>query len=413
MDPSTRNVIADLSNVLLCGWKNCRGEFYDFELFVHHVDSHAMEDVTIPVMSKEMLKKVKFAKCEWVNCNGAYNTKSHLKAHLYSHTQKKVVGCPICGLAFSTKNGFINHCYRQETSTKLENSNEINYGHNLDEEPEGILTIDEDANPSSILIHFPQNLQKIIPSQAIINSGSELTTEEINSTASSSKKQSPQILHLPNQNVALLLNVNLSQANTSSDLIGNSNSNESETSSNNLLQFSLTSSSEEIVREFQCNQCTKSFNTNALLKEHLANHLRRYQCTQCSYSAPYPARLKEHVLFRHTESRNFECKFCDNKFKTKFLLRRHIQRHDTSEKGSEVCFLCNNVYTSFQSLNRHIRTEHLNEQIIFACHLCEREYSRGNNLSRHLVKNHQLKPSNGWTRFEYEKKSDGVYRLKK
>src|SRR5699024_5612884 len=90
-DSSSRNIIADLSNILLCGWKDCNGEFYNYELFTLHVDNHAMEDVTIPVISKELLKTVKFARCEWVGCEAAFKSRSHLKSHLNSHTQKKLI----------------------------------------------------------------------------------------------------------------------------------------------------------------------------------------------------------------------------------------------------------------------------------------------------------------------------------
>ena len=79
------------------------GEFYNYELFTMHADNHAMEDVTIPVISKDLLKTVKFARCEWVGCEAAFKSKSHLKSHLNSHTQKKLIACPVCGLAFCTK----------------------------------------------------------------------------------------------------------------------------------------------------------------------------------------------------------------------------------------------------------------------------------------------------------------------
>ena len=436
MDSSSRNVIADLlSNVLLCGWKDCNAEFFDYELFTLHVDTHAMEDVTIPVMSKEMLKTVKFAKCEWVNCDASFKSKSHLKSHLMSHTQKKMIACPVCGLAFCTKNGFLNHCYRQETPTHIENFHITNYEDDVDEEPEGILTIDEEANPSSYVI---------IPTQAIIsnqncdlNISSDLSQSTVNNVImetssevvqqiqsftnsnqnsiqiipSTADNGCPQILRLPNQNVALL--VNLSLANASNDFIQNASPGNIQLSLATTPKADLSAEpSAQIDRKYRCVMCSKSFCTKSLLREHTQKHVRKHRCSKCSYAAPYPARLREHEMYRHNENRDFDCTLCEQKFKTKQSLRRHMLTHNIEDEEQNVCDFCEQSFTNYYSLNRHIRLAHLKEKIIFACHLCKKEYNRGNNLSRHLTNAHQLVPFFEWSKFIYEKQQDGIFRLK-
>lgn len=413
-DSTSRNVIADLSNVLLCGWRGCGGEFFDYLLFTMHVDTHAMEDVAIPVMSKEKLKEEKFAKCEWCNCEASFKSKSHLKSHLMSHTQKKLIACPVCGLAFCTKTGFLNHCYRQETPTSVNNSclkaavaaaaasgskKHPNRGHqqHVDEEQlEGLLTIDDDDE----------------------DEGKEDEEED---------EEDENQLYMPNSNCDNRKSV-ITQAPPM--LVTEEEGGGSD--------LRLHHQPPHPHLKHQCTLCPKSFVTKSLLREHVNKHVRRYRCKKCPYAAPYPARLKEHEQFRHSERRDYVCTVCGSPFKTKYSLRRHeLAAHDHGDlngepnnsgaganaeqgtaSGENVCKVCEQTFRNYYSLNRHIRLAHLNEQIVFACHLCSKAYNRGNNLSRHLTGAHQLRPANGWSRFVYEKEEGteeaegSVFRLK-
>lgn len=427
MDTSTKNFLSDISSVLLCGWTDCCAEFFDAESFFIHVDTHATEDVDIPMMSKEKLKKIRYANCKWLKCNASFKTKSHLKNHLRSHTQKKVIACPVCGVWFCNRIAFLNHCYRQETPTSVENK----YAHmksESDDEEEGMLTIDEDANPSSIVIHLPHNLQNILPSQAtLINSCDELNiANEANSSDNKTEIQDENMLlskasslnaivtdqattgnSTSTSKVALLVNFNLIQ--NDSDITATA----SDTGlSNNVIQLKLRTAdiADDVVRPFKCDQCPKSFNTKALLHEHVSKHDRRYKCHQCAYSANFPYRLKEHILFRHSEKFDYKCQFCDQKFKAQRFLHRHIELHGSSKKL--MCEICKKTYTNFYSLNRHVRISHIEENIMFACHICDNKvYNRGSNLSRHLVNAHHFKTASGFCRFVYDKNHDGVYRI--
>lgn len=415
MDSSTKNVLVDISSVLLCGWIGCAAEFFDAESFFIHVDTHATEDVDIPMMSKEKLKKVRYAHCKWVKCDAAFKTKSHLKNHLRSHTQKKVIACPVCGVWFCNRNSFLNHCYRQETPTDVSGTFANNLGQqDSDDEEEGMLTIDEDANPSSIVIHLPPNLQNIIPSQTVglINSNAAVSTSEGSGQpeenivlSNANAIVSDQNVNLSNQNVALLVNFNL---------VNNDQSQSSSTVDpslpNNIIELKLAPA-DDIKRPFQCTMCNKSFNTKVLLKEHMSKHIRQYKCTFCAYATSSSNHLKEHILFRHSDSANYKCQFCGQKFKVKRFLHRHIELHDSSKKF--ICDLCDKSFTNYNSLNRHVRIIHIEENIVFACTLCSKVYNRGSNLSRHLITTHQLRTASGFSRFIYEKNNDGVYRLKR
>lgn len=365
-DPSQRNVIADLSNVLLCGWRGCNGEFFDYELFTMHVDTHAMEDITIPVISKDLLKTVKFAKCEWCGCEAAFKSKSHLKSHLMSHTQKKLLACPVCGLAFCTKTGFLNHCYRQDTPTSVNNS---------------CWKKMRTSKSKTTIVKATEGLKNLIDDEL---EGGMLTIDDDDDN----DVEDEELSEVDSSKSSTLVN---------------------------------TQRTETQQPSFSCLLCPKSFVTKSLLREHANKHVRRYQCSRCSYAAPYPARLKEHETYRHSERRDYTCNLCEAPYKTPASLRRHEQtaHPDAEEDGgpkdeANVCKVCHTLFRNYYSLNRHIRLAHLNEQIVFACHLCSKAYNRGNNLSRHLTGAHSLRPANGWSKFVYEKEADGdgIFRLK-
>lgn len=347
------------------------------------------------MMSKEKLKRVRYAKCQWINCNSVFKKKSHLKMHLSKHTQKKFIACPVCGTLFSTRNGFLKHCFRQETPTNIQSISTQNFG---DNENDGILTIDENDNQSSIVIHLPHHILK---SEATIINSNEL---QLAQKSDRSETES---------NVALLVNFDSSQR--ESDLANSNNDNE--LPANNVIQLQLTpaptisetDSEPNIERQFRCSYCPKSFNLASLLCEHMVKHNKKFVCPHCSYSAPFQSRIDEHVLFRHNKFYEFKCHICNYPFKKRRFLDRHLELHNNNNKI--VCQVCERTFTNYYSLNRHVRLQHLNEQIIFACHLCDKEYNRGNNLSRHLINCHLLKVADGWSRFNYAKQTDGIFRI--
>ncbi|XP_027205060.2 histone H4 transcription factor-like [Dermatophagoides pteronyssinus] len=416
----SRNVIIETYQQFICGWRDCNAEFIDAETFFQHVEYHAIEDVTIPMISKEKLKKVRFARCQWLNCQASFKKKSHLKMHLNSHTQRKSAACPICGEVFATRIAFINHCYRQETPTGFTNqpssSSSVICNNNgdkfvnvdcMEDDDERILTIDEDVNhQSSIVIRLPHNIN--LKTTSTTTNGSTTTSSLIDNNDKTN--ESILLVNFANNNNN---NQQQQQINHQSDNNNDDDKIITTNQSNNViqLQFESTSSTNQISnesiknseREFQCNYCTKSFHTASLLREHENKHTKKHSCPYCSYSAFHRSHLKEHILFRHSNTYDFQCQFCQQPFKTRRFLQRHIESHKKEKKNQ--CQNCGQKFTSFFVLNRHYRMKHLNEQIIFACHLCTKQYNRGNNLSRHLIKIHQLKVAKGWKGFSYVKQS--------
>lgn len=398
MDNPARNVITETCQKFICGWNGCNADFMDGETFFQHVDYHAIEDVPIPIMAKEKLKNVRFARCQWMDCQAAFKQKFYLKMHLHSHTQRKVVACPVCGELFSTRMAFINHCYRQETPTIITATTTTTTNQSLSSTSIICDKSNDDGQEDFVAVDCLEDDDEHI-----------LTIDE------NHRGQSSIVIRLASSNINLQTTNDPSTTNATSSSSSKSTNMDEMSESILLVNFPITNNQqqqqqqreEEIIRDYQCKHCTKSFHTLTLLREHENKHLRKHHCPFCKYKACHKSHLKEHILFRHSDKYDYQCQFCNQYFKSRRFLQRHIESHK-SEKKIHHCTFCEQKFTTFYTMKRHIRMKHLLEEIIFECHLCTKKYNRGNNLSRHLIGKHCLKVANGWTGFEYVKQSSTI-----
>ena len=91
----------------------------------------------------------------------------------------------------------------------------------------------------------------------------------------------------------------------------------------------------------------------------------------------------------------------DNAFVSNLSMNRFVKRVSSTvlcgcvsiSKGHKMakqtfkCFDCNNEYKNKSSLRRHINTAHLNKR--FVCIECNKEYKRNIDFLKHRVKHHQ------------------------
>ncbi|XP_064644428.1 uncharacterized protein LOC135498163 isoform X2 [Lineus longissimus] len=100
-DGSSRNLIPELPESLICGWVHCGHVCENAEYFYRHVDMHAD---SAPLDN---------FKCFWEGCTVKVRNRTRLRDHLRSHTQEKVIACPTCGGLFSNRCKFSDHLRRQ------------------------------------------------------------------------------------------------------------------------------------------------------------------------------------------------------------------------------------------------------------------------------------------------------------
>lgn len=111
--------------------------------------------------------------------------------------------------------------------------------------------------------------------------------------------------------------------------------------------------------------CSKTFNRNARLQEHIRSHTgeRPFKCPHafCPKDFLRETHLKHHLTSAHSDVRKFKCTWqgCEKGFATGTRLRRHIQAHEGQEKyrcrGYEGC---NETFRKHDTLRRHITAVH-------------------------------------------------------
>ena len=155
------------------------------------------------------------------------------------------------------------------------------------------------------------------------------------------------------------------------------------------------------VQKFVCHLCSKSFNTNRLLKTHMTCHVNKYKCPHCDMSCPNLSALEHHIQWRHTTVKSFICQICKKAFKTESVLRRHMETH--SEINIDCPFPgCSFITNSAHHYKIHLDKHHLqqsNNKEVYCCHECENKYSNGADLSDHLKAVHHYAPLPGHNRF--------------
>lgn len=113
--------------------------------------------------------------------------------------------------------------------------------------------------------------------------------------------------------------------------------------------------------------CSKTFNRNARLQEHIRSHTgeRPFKCDQadCTKSFLRDSHLKHHKKSAHSDLRDYKCSWpgCDKSFATGTRLRRHIASHEGKEKyrcrGYDGC---DETFRKHETLKRHILVVHEN-----------------------------------------------------
>lgn len=144
------------------------------------------------------------------------------------------------------------------------------------------------------------------------------------------------------------------------------------------------------AKTWQCDQCEKSFTTEAKMKAHITRHSdeKNFPCSVCGMALKTKYNLQKHMNI-HTGDNLYTCTTCNKSFRHIAVLNSHKRVH-TGEKRY-ICDIegCNVAYMYDIDLKRHRFRFHGIYHKKYLCPICSRIFPENKLLQRHL-KSHEV-----------------------
>ncbi|KAL7728397.1 hypothetical protein ACLKA6_005160 [Drosophila palustris] len=145
--------------------------------------------------------------------------------------------------------------------------------------------------------------------------------------------------------------------------------------------------------KFQCHECGLTFGSQDLLKMHMhqMHNMQlhtRFVCKHCGHDFKYSAPLVEHLKSIGVKF-GYECEECDQKFHSRFFLKKHKRRiHGLADE--HICHICGKNFTTGFNLRNHI-VRHAGTRP-HKCNLCSAAFSTTAELNNHKRTHDNVRP---------------------
>eukprot|EP01083_Nonionella_stella_P210254 761360_1 len=142
---------------------------------------------------------------------------------------------------------------------------------------------------------------------------------------------------------------------------------------------------------FNCGECRKSFETDAILQSHCLVHSddRQYSCNQCDAKFKIYDALKEHMVYTHSNESHFECNTCHKQFPTDTVLSKHVKAVHPVQRNFE-CNQCDKRFKTRSSLKIHSVIHSENRP--YSGDQCGQRFKTQWNLAQHGVVHSDNRP---------------------
>nr|CAD7193541.1 unnamed protein product [Timema douglasi] len=156
----------------------------------------------------------------------------------------------------------------------------------------------------------------------------------------------------------------------------------SKTYDNNTVTGSLGAGCEKSVEKFQCEVCSKSFSSKGYLSTHNQQQhtdTPNFCCEKCFQKFATKQTFDVHQLI-HTGECLHLCDRCGRLFRQRYSLDNHLRRHQ--DNYPLTCKYCGKGFLHTRALQVHIRS-HTGERP-FICEYCGHQFSSEQNLIVHI-----------------------------
>uniref|UniRef100_A0A182QK49 C2H2-type domain-containing protein n=1 Tax=Anopheles farauti TaxID=69004 RepID=A0A182QK49_9DIPT len=129
-------------------------------------------------------------------------------------------------------------------------------------------------------------------------------------------------------------------------------------------------------------ECDASNTTTDDKTNHEPKEKIEYKCDHCDnvYAKRYI--LNKHMK-KHIMDRDYECSICGKEFKNVGSMRKHMYRHENTDKPNE-CDICGKMSPNPTALRSHKQFVHMMQKT-FKCPICHKAFKRGFTLQEHLT----------------------------
>lgn len=140
---------------------------------------------------------------------------------------------------------------------------------------------------------------------------------------------------------------------------------------------------------FLCDECGKSFTSRPYLLAHRKTHKKKtFQCKQCDFTS-----VCKKAIFIHRQQHPdncLPCNICGVAFPNKGSLEKHQRVHDSSRPFQCSYPECTWRFKTSVMCKAHIRNHSETSQGRFVCNVCQYHFKHKHHLHRHLSKIHGL-----------------------
>ncbi|CAK1554346.1 unnamed protein product [Leptosia nina] len=138
-------------------------------------------------------------------------------------------------------------------------------------------------------------------------------------------------------------------------------------------------------KDFDCVECTKTYEHFKLIQEHMSSHYRNYVCDICDAPFVNKRNMQSHRI-RHKKG-EFPCSHCSKIFETKRKKLDHEKFVHGGDWKRNKCPHCQAKFTNYNNKRAHMVKEHGAEPPLIKCFVCDKIFSTRAALSLHKKEN--------------------------